>query len=442
MRLVIINGMLVVSALLLVFAAIVGHCGSCSSSNSINNGGGGRYSFFASAFAPPPSHVHSHVHSHSQSSPSFLSRLELKAAASSKPPNRISATTTTTTTTTTITTTTTATTNKSSVGRLRFCYDRLKKECPEDDYLRKTPSLVIAADLQNSLSSERGNERTLPEEMCIAVLDAYMVAYRDARKNQNQSRGDTDVGIDIDIDVDTQQLRQKQEQQYSERMDAVVNGMLSTISIMNKHDEHNNNKSCDDENKNSRNNNSEARTVDPYATILHMLLELTLDDDGRRSSHWAAKSLEVLSSLESNPLLTSTSQHSKTRVVQYNKVLKGLVTASCSYSTTRVAVKLLDSMCECDIVVENSEDDDYNVNVNVNENFKVTKAMENLTIGGPAIVPDAKSFATVLGSSFLEKDDAKRLVGASVSFGVYEGYLEKFLKRTFGDQQLAEFLGE
>ena len=56
------------------------------------------------------------------------------------------------------------------------------------------------------------------------------------------------------------------------------------------------------------------------------------------------------------------------------------------------------------------------------------------------VPPDAKSFATVLGSPVLERNETKRLIEASVTFGVYEGYLENLLKRTFGERQLAEVL--
>ena len=47
------------------------------------------------------------------------------------------------------------------------------------------------------------------------------------------------------------------------------------------------------------------------------------------------------------------------------------------------------------------------------------------------IVPDAKSFATVLQSPFLDSDDETytRLVEESISFGVYEGYLERRLRK-------------
>ena len=56
------------------------------------------------------------------------------------------------------------------------------------------------------------------------------------------------------------------------------------------------------------------------------------------------------------------------------------------------------------------------------------------------VPPDAKSFATVLGSPVLERNETKRLIEASVAFGVYEGYLENLLKRTFGERKLAEVL--
>ena len=66
---------------------------------------------------------------------------------------------------------------------------------------------------------------------------------------------------------------------------------------------------------------------------------------------------------------------------------------------------------------------------------------ELLVINTTTIVPpDAKSFATVLGSPVLERNETKRLIEASVAFGVYEGYLENLLKRTFGDRKLAEVL--
>ena len=443
------------------------HCSSSSSSSNAigcKGGFGFGFCFFASAFAPLSSHGHLSQQQQQQKKKtattrsSFLSRLE--AASSSKPSNRGN-----NNNNININTNTNAKNTKSSVGRLRFCYKRLEMKCPSDDYLRETPSLVIAADLQNALSSCTETTRPLvvPEEMCIAVLDAYMVAYRDAKKKKGDSNNaefEFECGADAETETNTQL---EQQQHYSkEKMDAIVNGMLSTISIMNQHDTNANHQSC-----------CEARTVDPYATILHMLLELTLDSDGdvdgddsdtqqqqqqqrqqhSRSSHWAATSLEVLSSLESNPLLTTTTtttttttatnknNNSKQRVVQYNKVLKGLVAAGSgsedNSTTPRVAVQLLDRMCGN---VETSEDGDGNGTIAKATVTIIATALTNLTIG-PGIAPDAKSFATVLGSTIgLEKDDAKRLIGASIDLGVYEGYLETVLKRTFGEEQLAEFL--
>ena len=81
---------------------------------------------------------------------------------------------------------------------------------------------------------------------------------------------------------------------------------------------------------------------------------------------------------------------------------------------------------------------DSNNNNNVDDFLVINTT--TTTTATSIVPPDAKSFATVLGSPVLERNETKRLIEASVTFGVYEGYLENLLKRTFGDRKLAEVL--
>ena len=389
---------------------------------------------------------------------------------------------------------------KSSVGRLRFCYARLQKKCPREDYLRDTPSITIACDLQKSLvlfeeessrsssssssSSSFSHAELLPEAMYIAVLDAYMCAYRDAKKVKKGRQQNNNTTNPL---RDQQQQEQHPQHEYKTQMDGVVNGMVSTIAIMNTHDQtrmaHNyNNTRSNDATDDSPEDDTTAcgssntviiRTIDPYATILHMLLELTLNDVGNgsnsnsnsnnidRSYHWATRSLAVLSLLESDPVLTIITKNSnfeqqthnrQARVIQYNKVLKGLVAISSSSSSsnstkiltaTRLAVQLLDRMiwsCEEDTMNRSAEEEYHDSNNNNNVDDFLVINTTTTTTATSIVPPDAKSFATVLGSPVLERNETKRLIEASVTFGVYEGYLENLLKRTFGERQLAEVL--
>merc|ERR1711966_306253 len=105
--------------------------------------------------------------------------------------------------------------------------------------------------------------------------------------------------------------------------------------------------------------------------------------------------------------------HRQARVIQYNKILKGLVaisSLSSSNSTkiltaTRLAVQLLDRMmwsCEEDTINRSAEEEyhDSNNNNNVDE-LLVINTTTTTTTTTSIVPPDAKSFATVLGSPVL-----------------------------------------
>ena len=357
--------------------------------------------------------------------------------------------------------TSTTTTQKSSTGRLRFCYDRLGMECPDDGYLLGTPAITIADDLREALSSmsaQQQRQQRLPEEACIAVLDAYMVAYRETRKKK------FDTAL-------------RSTPAYAGGMDAVVNGMVSTVAILRDHDDRlltaddGAKPNHDDGDGDGDNVDAPDRTVDPYATILHMLLELALDNapDLELSSRWASRMVALLADLESDPVLTSDPGQTNARLLQHNKVLRALVATGGTGTGVKDAVRLLAAMVAVagggetpvsDAPPSSSSAKDRNNNNNNSNNNDNNEENEmdglllvmtdnnnsnngDVTTTRIPVRPDARSFATVLSSAaddLLSERDARRLVGASVTLGVYEGYLQKFLVRTLGADRLSKLL--
>jgi len=238
----------------------------------------------------------------------------------------------------------------------------------------------------------------LPEEAYVAVLDAYVFAYRNAKRSRSAS---------------------------ADKVLEVVEGMKSILSMMHRHDS-----------KAAPSGDAFPRTVDPYATVLHMLLEVTLDEppDTCEGAKWCQHSLEVLDALESNPRLVSQQQdqhqnHARARIVQYNRVLKGL--AYGTPSTCTAAVRLLAALSE-DSLVSRTLVLDLGGGVG---DVGVTL--------GPGVFPNARSFVTVLTSPCFcrpaSRNDTlrRKLLGIALELGVYEGYLESSLKRAWGEKELA-----
>jgi len=306
----------------------------------------------------------------------------------------------------------------SSVDRLDFCFDRISLKKSTRDYLREVNEEDIPDKLMKllrekaSMAIKKGE--MIPEEMFVAVLDAYIYIYQN---HQRQIMKDND---------------------WYETYQA----LMDTLDLMRKSDD------CCNVNIDNTNMKrvDEKRTVDTYATVIHFLLSLSMDtknpslEDRERC---AVHALNVLLEMESDPRV-AISQNKELRLLQYNKVLKGLAVTESKYLDDNsgqecfTVVTLLDFMClnyNKDGILKNND------NMNNKKKYFVC-GFDKCLKADPDILPNAKSFATVMGNVNMIReyyltftwegpDRFKNHVLEAKRLNVYEGYLKKQLLNLF-----------
>jgi len=247
------------------------------------------------------------------------------------------------------------TSSNNSVGRLEFAYKRVNADPPTEllELASKEPD-AIAESIENLVKEQKENAK---EQAFIGSLDAWMVASNKSNSKSNKNN-DNDNNNDRSL---SSVLR------YGKRMEDVLTMMETKCAT--------------------------GVTIDAYATVIHLYL------GGKEP----IAALRVLGRMENQLQLVqqqqqqeSEFQNIKGRLIQYNRVLQGLVAStSLSTSSLSVAVQLLMSMCLQEdfssnpITLYDDDDDDY-------------KNGETLMVGTTCnflpmnITPDAKSFATVI----------------------------------------------
>lgn len=252
-----------------------------------------------------------------------------------------------------------------SVGRLKFCYQRLQAVQPEEmEYL---PVDQVAEALEDILKTSMEEGNIIPEKSYIACLDGWMVAFNKSQRNVL----------------------------YGERMVQILDIMETT--------------NCKIEaTKDEQEKGAIVSTVDPYATVIHAWL----------SCQEATRALQLLARMENNPLVRD---EDNAKVVQYNKILKGLVNSD----NITIAIELLNCMCRGSLM-----------------------EWEGVTFI-TSVKPNANSFVSVLGALSIE-DDAdpdgnvlRFFLREARILGVLEGFLLRKLRRLWGnDTQIENLLAD
>eukprot|EP00536_Pseudo-nitzschia_multiseries_P013069 jgi/Psemu1/34009/gm1.34009_g len=403
----------------------------------------------------------------------------------------------------------------------RYCrWNRDDRDGPERSSASNSNSLHsmlnVADHLRHGLRQEisLNPHHILPEDAYLTVLDAYTTVYRELQsqrrgrgRRQKQRSNGSSRNQPIAATATTKNLPTNEDQQRLARAtDHVVEGMVETIHILNRHDrsvaeEHRNGRLAPSSREaNEREHNEQIdepstpgtvpRTVVPYATVIHLLVELAgqalREPDGKcrgRQNEHAHRSIAVLEAMESDPRLVAAED---ARVLQYNKVLQALAPHP---GTLPDALRLLDAMIES----SSSSLALASKPTTGNRHREVTghggKSRQEVPCSqldrfrpGPGIAPNAKSFALVLGSlapspsevqwwtellgseapsnigtlpsgaatcksrsrsktsptasgAVADRDGAispyRRYLEASRSLGVYEGYLHNYLVRRY-----------
>jgi len=256
-------------------------------------------------------------------------------------------------------------------GRLEFSFKRLGTDPPKD--LKAIEPEAIAESIERTLKERSHNV----QEAFIGSLDAWMVAF-----NRDKSKEKENASTNRTL-------------KYGKRMEDV-------LILMEEN--------CVD-----------GTTVDAYASVIHLYLS-------GRESHAA---LRVLGRMENQLLLqqqrrqrqsggTDTDvefQNVKGRLIQYNRVLQGLVSLPANPSHSEAAHNLLMSMC-------------------LEEKF----FHPDLVPFSPTNVkPDAKSFALVI-ESLLKKEEGDEndaqlvvLLKQAKKFNQLNGFLMKKMERAVAD---------
>ena len=145
-------------------------------------------------------------------------------------------------------------------------------------------------------------------------------------------------------------------------------------------------------------------TVDPYATVIHAWL----------SCQQASCALTVLARMESNPRVKAADS---AKVVQYNKLLKGLANGK----NIENALELIHCMCQGSIMEWQS----YNF--------------------VPSVKPNSNSFVPFLTILSIETDEKEllTLMREAQKLCVFEGFLHKKLQRIFKDKiEMSKFMNK
>lgn len=257
-------------------------------------------------------------------------------------------------------------------GRLEYCFKRLRTDPPKG--LKAMEPEAVAESIETILK-EQGKDN-FPEAF-IGSMDAWMVAFN-KEKSKEKEGGSTNITI-----------------KYGKRMEGVLNLME---------------KNCVD-----------GTTVDAYASVIHLYLS------GRES--YAAQ--RVLGRMENQLVLqqqqrqqksdgTSNDdefQNIKRRLIQYNRVLQGLVSSPADPSHLEAAFHLLTSMC-------------------LEEEFSHPGLVPFLPKN---VKPDAKSFAIVIESMLKEEGGDKTdaplvfLLKQARKFNQLDGFLMKKMDQAVPD---------
>ena len=168
-------------------------------------------------------------------------------------------------------------------------------------------------------------------------------------------------------------------------------------------------------------------TVDPYASVIHLWIS---------SSDYnvaALRALRVISWMERNPQVIEESPIQQ-RLIQYNKVLKGLMR---SEQNTYIAVRLLESMYSKAFFQLPKSDEKTIIAEDTTELL-----LEEFQFA-VSIKPDAKSFATVIEPLLqLSNDDdlLVTIIRKAKELDLLNGFLLRKIKKVLNDEKELELL--
>lgn len=247
-------------------------------------------------------------------------------------------------------------------GRVDFCYKRLGKTPRNDkDTISKETTTVmeIAEDLEEELKkSMNRNETVVTEQSFIGCLDGWIWAHRN--------------------DHDTMY--------YGDRMENVLR-MMESLAVAQQQQQ------GDDSKESSSSSSIVIMSVDPYATVIHLWVS-SVEEDGA-----VLRALRILALMEGNQQIIQQAPI-QLRLIQYNKILKGLVWSDQTY---HVAIKLLESMYNKSIFRLLPNDDEGGDDSKMKDSSPSSLLPSKKIQFKVSIMPDTKSFATVM-TPLLQKE--------------------------------------
>jgi len=249
-----------------------------------------------------------------------------------------------------------------------FCYKRLGKTPSNDEdngSKEKMTVMEIAEDLEEELNkSMNRNETVATEQSFIGCLDGWIWAHRN--------------------DHDTIY--------YGDRMENVLR-MMERFAVAQQQQQQQQQQQGDDNKELSSNSSIVIMSVDPYATVIHLWLS-SVEEDGA-----VLRALRILALMEGNQQIIQQAPI-QLRLIQYNRILKGLVWSDQTY---HVAIKLLESMYNKSIFRLLPNDDEGGDDSKMKDSSPSSLLPSKKIQFKVSIMPDTKSFATVM-TPLLQKE--------------------------------------
>jgi len=273
----------------------------------------------------------------------------------------------------------------SSTGRLDFCYKRLGKSSDDRPYVenKKMSTIQIAEDIENELQILI-DQRNTTDQAYIASLDGWMVAYN--RNNRDAI--------------------------YGERMEDVLQMMEKEQQLLDNI---------------SSSGSSSSSSVDAYACVIHLWL----------SAGEVFKALRVLSWMETNDEIINRSSLPTKRLIQYNRVLQGLIRSN-DDTNYCIAIQLLESMynqSDFEIIIDDAENEMIQ--------FKVSGVLPNTKSFTTVIEPLLKKMMTTNDDNQKKKNEELLLIKfmkKAKELDVLSDFLMKKINKGIKDKETMNFL--